>query len=286
MTDGATSTNANGFFGANLKYSGYDAIVIQGQAKKLVVPLHQRRRGRAARRRPPPRQGHVGDAAGARGGARAHRPPHVRVRDRRRPARTCVRFAAIHGDYGHVASKNGCGAVMGKKKLKAVCIVRGTKAPRARTTRAGSSRPPTTSPTISRPIPSTSTLYNYGTLPGVPNLYKLGVLPIKNYTTNVTDGGHDGVGAGQAARGLRPPRAPVQRLRHAPLPHPGDPQGPAQGRARGRAGVRGLVGRGLDDRPHRQGRHHLAQHALDRACVDVNEFGWVCGWVMECMEKG
>ena len=25
---------------------------------------------------------------------------------------------------------------------------------------------------------------------------------------------------------------------------------------------------------------------LDRACVDVNEFGWLCGWVMECMEKG
>jgi len=25
---------------------------------------------------------------------------------------------------------------------------------------------------------------------------------------------------------------------------------------------------------------------IDRACVDVNEFGWVCGWVMECMEKG
>ncbi len=35
LTDGATSTNANGFFGAALKYSGYDAIVIQGQAKKL-----------------------------------------------------------------------------------------------------------------------------------------------------------------------------------------------------------------------------------------------------------
>jgi aldehyde:ferredoxin oxidoreductase len=25
---------------------------------------------------------------------------------------------------------------------------------------------------------------------------------------------------------------------------------------------------------------------LDRACVDVNEFGWLCGWVMECLEKG
>jgi aldehyde:ferredoxin oxidoreductase len=32
MTNGATSTQANGFFGACLKYSGYDAIVIQGQA--------------------------------------------------------------------------------------------------------------------------------------------------------------------------------------------------------------------------------------------------------------
>src|SRR4029079_16539162 len=38
-----------------------------------------------------------------------------------------VRFAAIHGDYGHVASKNGCGAVMGTKKLQAVGIVRGNQ---------------------------------------------------------------------------------------------------------------------------------------------------------------
>ena len=70
-----------------------------------------------------------------------------------------VRFAAIQGDYGHVASKNGCGAVMGKKKLKAVCIVRGTKALARRTTRAGSSRPPTTSPTTSRRTRRRRTLY-------------------------------------------------------------------------------------------------------------------------------
>ncbi len=25
---------------------------------------------------------------------------------------------------------------------------------------------------------------------------------------------------------------------------------------------------------------------VDRACVDVNEFGWLIGWVMECQEKG
>src|SRR5256885_16732752 len=25
---------------------------------------------------------------------------------------------------------------------------------------------------------------------------------------------------------------------------------------------------------------------LDRGCVNFNEFGWLCGWVMECQEKG
>ena len=24
----------------------------------------------------------------------------------------------------------------------------------------------------------------------------------------------------------------------------------------------------------------------DRACVDVNEFGWMCGWMMECYDRG
>src|SRR4029079_7605132 len=35
-TNGPTSTQANGFFGTNLKYCGYDAIIIQGQSKDWV----------------------------------------------------------------------------------------------------------------------------------------------------------------------------------------------------------------------------------------------------------
>ena len=38
-----------------------------------------------------------------------------------------VRFAGIFGDYGHSASHNGPGAVMGSKKLKAIAISRGSK---------------------------------------------------------------------------------------------------------------------------------------------------------------
>ena len=50
MTNGPTSTQANGFFGTNLKYCGYDAIVIQGQSQGLGLSLHRRRPDRAARR--------------------------------------------------------------------------------------------------------------------------------------------------------------------------------------------------------------------------------------------
>jgi len=35
MTEGPTATQASGFFGAFLKFSGFDAIIIQGRADKL-----------------------------------------------------------------------------------------------------------------------------------------------------------------------------------------------------------------------------------------------------------
>src|SRR5207253_1313014 len=122
-----------------------------------------------------------------------------------------VRFAAIQGDFGHVASKNGCGAVMGKKRLKAVAIVKGTKALRAADPRGVMQAAEDMSHDL-RTDASARSLYEYGTLPGVVNLAKIG--------------------------------------------------------AADRDGVAWL------------------NTECDKACVDVNEWGWLCGWVMECQEKG
>ena len=36
MTGGGTNTNANGFFGANIKLCGYDALVLQGRSEGWV----------------------------------------------------------------------------------------------------------------------------------------------------------------------------------------------------------------------------------------------------------
>src|SRR3989440_3944397 len=124
-TNGPTSTQANGFFGTNLKYCGYDAIVIQGQSKdwvylyinddvlelrdaKTLVGLDTWETQNALYRE----TGLVGH--------------QLSVYSIGPAGENLVRFAAIQGDFGHVAAKNGCGAVMGKKRLKAVAIVTGT----------------------------------------------------------------------------------------------------------------------------------------------------------------
>jgi aldehyde:ferredoxin oxidoreductase len=130
MTNGATSTQANGFFGACLKYSGYDAIVIQGESPRWAyLYIHDEMvEIRHAEHLVGKDTWETQDALHASLGLSGHQ---LSVYSIGPAGENLVRFAAIAGDYGHVASKNGCGAVMGKKRLKAVAIVRGTKALRA-----------------------------------------------------------------------------------------------------------------------------------------------------------
>jgi aldehyde:ferredoxin oxidoreductase len=245
MTNGATSTQANGFFGANLKFSGYDAIVLQGQAPAWVyLYIHDdevdlRDAGGLLGKDTWETQ----DALSAELGLAGHM---LSVYSIGPAGEKLVRFAAIQGDYGHVASKNGVGAVMGKKKLKAVAIVRGTRAIRAVDPRGVYAAADEISYDL-RTNPAARTLYEYGTLPGVVNLHGLGALPIKNYTTSVAPAGVD----------MKQWEAPALR---EGFDHRGAPARPAPGRHRGRAGVRGLVRRRLDHRLHRPGRGVLAQH--------------------------
>ena len=284
LTDGATSTQANGFFGACLKYSGYDAIVIQGQAKTLSYlyinddTVEIRDAAHLAGKDTWETQ----QALEAEHGLSGHR---MSVYGIGPAGENLVRFAAIHGDYGHVASKNGCGAVMGKKKLKAVCIVRGTKALSAHDARGLVQAADDIAHDL-KTDPSTSTLYNFGTLPSVLNLSKLGVLPIKNYTTNLTGRdmsdwepvklreGFDHRGHQCNACGMR--HCHIQIIRNGP--HAGERVDEPE--YEGWSGAGWTIG--LTDKD----AITWLNTRIDRACVDVNEFGWVCGWVMECMEKG
>ncbi|MCI0548541.1 MAG: hypothetical protein L0027_14815 [Candidatus Rokubacteria bacterium] len=283
-TDGATSTQANGFFGASLKFSGYDAIVIQGRAKQLSYlyinddTVEIRDAAALAGKDTWETQQALERALGLSG----HR---LSVYSIGPAGENLVRFAAIHGDYGHVASKNGCGAVLGVKRLKAVAIVRGTRGLTAHDPRGVMQAADDIAHDL-KTDPGTSTLYRWGTLPGVVNLYKLGVLPIKNYTTNVSDvdlteweapklrAGFDHRGHQCSACGMH--HCHIQVIR----------KGPHQGELVDEPEYEGWSGAGWTIGVTDRDAVSWLNTRLDRACLDVNEFGWVCGWVMECMEKG
>jgi len=135
--------------------------------------------------------------------------------------------------------------------------------------------------------PSARSLYEYGTLPGVVNLNKLGALPIRNYTTNVTTAdmtqweapklreGFDHRGHQCNSCGMHHCHMSVIR------------QGAYKGKIVDEPEYEGWSGAGwtIGVTADRDGVAWLNTQ-LDRACLDVNEFGWLCGWVMEGIEKG
>ncbi|MFH1609474.1 MAG: aldehyde ferredoxin oxidoreductase C-terminal domain-containing protein [Candidatus Bipolaricaulota bacterium] len=286
MTGGATNTQANGFFGANLKYCGYDAIVVQGCASEWVY-LHVHDEGadlRDASRLQGKDTWETHKALEAELHLNGH---HLSVYSIGPAGESLVRFAAIQGDYGHVASKNGCGAVMGSKRLKAVAIERGSKGIAAAHPRALFAAAEEIAHEL-RTDPSTRTLYQYGTLGGVRNLHGMGALPIRNYTTNLWPEdvdeskwearslreGFDHRGHQCSSCGMH--HCHMQVIR----------SGPHKGAMVDEPEYEGWSGAGWTIGCTDPNEVSWLNTQLDRACVDVNEFGWLCGWVMECQQKG
>jgi aldehyde:ferredoxin oxidoreductase len=284
MTNGPTSTQANGFFGTNLKYCGYDAIVVQGQAKEWlylhidddVVEL------RDARFLLGKDTWETQEALNQALGLSGHQ---LSVYTSGVAGENLVRFAAIHGDYGHVASKNGVGAVMGKKKLRAVAIVKGTRGLRAADARGVVQAADDIAHDL-KTDPSAKSLYEYGTLPGVANLGKMGVLPIKNYTTNVPYDDLSNWEAPKLREGFdhRGHQCNACGMHHCHMQviRGGDFKGAIVDEPE----YEGWSGAGWTIGARDMEGISWLNTQLDRACVDVNEFGWLCGWVMECQERG
>lgn len=123
LTNGATSSQANGFFGAYLRLSGFEAVAIRGIAEQWSYLLIQG--GKAELRD----ANHlVGQDAWETetaikkelgGKEKDYSVFSIGVAGENR-----VRFASIVGDKGHVVAHNGVGAVMGSKKLKAIVAAR------------------------------------------------------------------------------------------------------------------------------------------------------------------
>jgi len=118
-TKGMAASQSNGFFGARMRHTGNDVIVIEGVAPDWsylyiddeVAEIRSAKHllGKKMKETQAALQEETGQkrtAVACIGPAGEHG----------------VDFACIGNDNGHVASTNGCGTVMGSKKLKAIAI--------------------------------------------------------------------------------------------------------------------------------------------------------------------
>jgi len=121
LNDTLASSNSGGYFGPELKYAGYDMLIIEGEAKEPVyISIYNE-------------NVEIRDA-GHIWGKNVHETTDLLVNETDPEAKvSCigpageklVRFAAILNDKNRAAGRTGIGAVMGSKNLKAV-VVRGT----------------------------------------------------------------------------------------------------------------------------------------------------------------
>jgi len=287
LTNGATSVQANGFLGAYLKFCGFDGINIMGAASRptylYIDDVHAELR----------------DATHLAGKDTWETESLIKKeldKSERQvsvfsigPAgENLVKFACLVGDRGHVAAHNGVGAVLGSKRLKAIAVVRGKNRPNI----SNSTELSRLAKKMYQEVTGNPGLYfhKFGTLGTVVRAKErvsTGILPIKNYTTNIFP---EGAKFSKEYLSTQPQfefdwhPCWACKFRHCHLIR--ILKGPFAGcvgeepEYETSASFGSLIGN-----TDLAGMIMLANHA-DRLGLDGNESGWLIAWLMECYEKG
>jgi aldehyde:ferredoxin oxidoreductase len=122
LTGAIACSNSGGYFGAELRFAGWDMIVIEGKADDPVY-LHIENDKATLR----PADDIWGKSVWETEAIlkKKHQDPLIRVSSIGRAGEAQVLFAAIVNDLHRAAGRSGVGAVMGSKNLKAIAV-RGT----------------------------------------------------------------------------------------------------------------------------------------------------------------
>jgi aldehyde:ferredoxin oxidoreductase len=187
LTEGVGCANAGGYFGPELKFAGYDMIILEGKARKPVYVLieddkveikpAQHLWGKTTSETEEIVKVEIGDA---------HKAKELQICTIGPAGDNRVRIANIIHAGHHAAGRGGVGAVMGSKNLKAVAV-RGTKG----VTLANRESYLKLMATLSDSIRKSPTLERrplYGTWTGITRAYKFGVLATKNFQAGVIEG--------------------------------------------------------------------------------------------------
>ena len=278
MTNMAGTTQANGYFAAFLKFSGFDGIVVQGRANRwLYLYVHD---GTAELRDAGHLQGKdtwetedtVKQELGGQCSVYAIGPAGENL----------VRFASIAGDHGHVAAHNGLGAVMGSKKLKAIVAGRGkskvTVASPAGLTKSAKAL----IDSAQKAMPTLSTL---GTAGALPMMHRTGQLPVRNYTTSIFPEFEKF--SGESLRSnfkAIPTTCWACKISHCRMMEV--TKGPYKGFVGEEPEYEGVAAMSSVIGQTDPGATVMLGNQIDRLGMDINESGWIIGWLMECYQKG
>ena len=122
LTGAIACSNSGGYFGAELKFAGWDMIIFEGKSPKPVYLSIENEKAE------------LKDAAHLWGKTvwqteemikKSHQDPQIRVCSIGRSGENGVLYACIVNDLHRAAGRSGVGTVMGSKNLKAVAV-RGT----------------------------------------------------------------------------------------------------------------------------------------------------------------
>lgn len=278
MTNLAASTQANGLMAAFLRQNGFEGIIFEGIAARPTYL--EIRNGQVALRDASALMGK--DTWETEDLLKETIPGPSSVLCIGPAGERLVRWAAICGDHGHVAAHNGVGAVMGRKNLKAIIVQRGKR------------QIPIADPEgIKRLAPALfedakasggGARARWGTGAVYGDMYRVGMLPIRNLTTNLWDHVPSFTGEAIRTRFEWKPKACWSCSMHCASMVVTD--GPYQGFGGEEPEYEGIAfGSSIIDQTDPGAMVYLA-NLVDRLGLDINEAGWVIGWAMECYEKG
>jgi len=278
-TNGVTSSQANGNFGAYLKFSGFDGIAIQGIALEWsYLYIHDGvAEIRDAKHLLGKNTWEVEDIVKEELG---YKERSMSVFSIGPAGENLVKFAGLHGDRGHSAAHNGLGAVIGFKKLKAVAV--------SRSQGSINVADKTKLREVNKMLidywkSHTGVIFEYGTHKALIEADKIGILPVKNYTTNIFPEAYkfdvrDRFEILKKNPCIFCPSNHCVEIKVTEGPYAGfsgkDPEYEQYAAWGPQIGVTD------------PGAAIVLSNEIDRLGMDTNEGGWLLGWVMECFEKG
>ena len=209
LTGAIACSNSGGYFGAELKFAGWDMVIFEGRSEKPVYLSIE------------DDQVELRDAAHLWGKTvwqteeiikKSHQDPQVRVCSIGRAGETGVLYACIVNDLHRAAGRSGVGTVMGSKNLKAVAV-RGTGGVAVRDGKGFMKAAAAAKKVLADNAVTGQGLPTYGTQVLMSVINEMGALPTRNHR-DVQFEGAGKIGA-EAMRQKRPSDGHAQLVTNA-----------------------------------------------------------------------